>query len=407
MPGNSSSTKLLLVLAAINALGAFGIDMILPAHSETASSLGVEPDRIALIISAFLAGFAISPLITGPCSDRLGRKPVLVAALAAFTIASVLCAISPNFECLILSRFLQGLGGGASRPVLLAIIRDSYKGSEARSKLSFMGAVSMCAPLVAPTLGSLLLIFGSWRIMYLVLSAYGVTCLLMVIRNYRESLAQRLPSLALKTLLAGYLGAAREPQFVAGTIVTSASFGAIFAYVAAAPELFIEGLGLSTHQFGVLFGLCSIGLIVGALANGKLNARRIAPSTLLLGGTLLATTGSGGLAACAYMQVIDVWPWAVAIVFLMASAGIVSGNATQMALVPFKQYAGSASALMSAMQMAVASLSGFFVSALPFEAMGTAMVITCLLFQLLMIGGILWLVRAQKKGPDTYAESLH
>lgn len=384
----------LILMAAVSALGALGIDMALPANGSTASALGIAPEAMVWSLSVFLAGFAAVPLIAGPLCDRYGRRPVLLVSLVLFSVASLGCALSDSLGTLLSWRLLQGVGGGAGRPVILAIMRDCFQGSKARSKLSFMAALGMLAPLLAPSLGSLLIGFARWQMLYVFLAVYGIVIGLLLARGFKETLKVPLPQLSPRSLAAGYMKALAEPLFLAGTLVTSASFASIFAYVGAAPSLFIDTLGLTPQQFGLTFGACSAGLIVGAVSNGRLSAKHVEAHKLLLAGAGLAVAGCVGLATCALTDARSIWPWLVAILALTMSGGLVSGNATQMALQPFRQHAGTASALMSAMQMAGASLAGALVAALASFGSGLSMVIVCALCQAFMVGGIVWL-RAQ------------
>lgn len=391
---NPHARAFLVLMAAISALGALGIDMALPANGSTASDLGIAPEAMAWSLSVFLAGFAAAPLLAGPLCDRFGRKPVLLATLVLFSAASLGCALSDNLVSLLAWRLLQGIGGGAGRPVILAIMRDCFQGSEARSKLSFMAALGMLAPLLAPSLGSLLIVFASWQMLYVFLGVYGVVIGLLLARVFRETLATPLPQLSPRSLVGGYVMTLKESQFLAGTLATSASFASIFAYVSAAPSLFIDDLGLTPQEFGLTFGACSAGLIVGAVTNGRLSARHVDAHKLLLAGTGLAIVGCAGLALCAAAGAQSIWPWLASIIPLTMSGGLVSGNATQLALQPFRQHAGTASALMSSLQMAGASLAGALVAVLASLGSGPSMVIVCAGCQALMVGGIVWL-RAQ------------
>ncbi|MFJ4348714.1 multidrug effflux MFS transporter [Pseudomonas sp. NPDC089401] len=399
----------IILLAAVSALGALGIDMALPANGSTAFALGIAPETMAWSLSVFLAGFATAPLLAGPLCDRYGRKPVLLVSLLLFSVASLGCAGSDSLGTLLAWRLLQGIGGGAGRPVILAIMRDCFEGSAARSKLSFMAALGMLAPLLAPSLGSLLIGVARWQMLYVLLAVYGVVVGLLLARGFTETLASPLPQLGVKRLLGGYAGALREPLFVAGTLVTSASFASIFAYVGAAPSLFIDELGLTPQQFGLAFGACSAGLIVGAVGNGKLSARHVDAHTLLLAGAGLAVTGCAGLALCALFAAESIWPWLASIIALTMSGGLVSGNATQLALQPFRQHAGTASALMSALQMAGASLAGALVAGFAALGSGPSMVIVCAACQAFMVGGIVWLraQAAQGRTANAPAEPLH
>ncbi|NIE73598.1 multidrug effflux MFS transporter [Pantoea sp. Ap-967] len=406
---NPHARAFLVLMAAVSALGALGIDMALPANGSTALALGVAPEAMAWSLSVFLAGFAAAPLLAGPLCDRHGRKPVLLASLVLFSVASIGCALSNNLGTLLAWRLVQGIGGGAGRPVILAIMRDCFQGSEARSKLSFMAALGMLAPLLAPSLGSVLIAFANWQILYVFLGVYGVVIGLLLTRGFRETLATPLPQLSPRSLVSGYAMTLKKPLFLAGTLVTSASFASIFAYVSAAPSLFIGDLGLSPQQFGLIFGACSAGLIVGAISNGRLSARHVDAHKLLLAGAGLAVAGCAGLAVCAAVGATSIWPWLACILPLTMSGGLVSGNATQLALQPFRQHAGTASALMSSLQMAGASLAGALVAGLASFGSGPSMVIACAACQTLMVGGIIWL-RAQalcRQTAGVPAESRH
>ena len=227
-----ASMAFTVLLSFLVALPSFGIDMSLPALTETGAALRVTPARAGLMMSLFMVGFAIAPLFYGPASDRYGRKPIVVFACMLFTIAGIGCALAQSLPTLLMWRVVQGAGAGASMTIVLAIIRDLFEGQAARTKLSYVTITTMIVPMIAPTAGAALLGLGGWRVIHAVLAGVGLLVLLAMLLGFAES-ARIDPATRLvpSVIARNYLRVLMHPLCLGYILVNSATFGALFAYV--------------------------------------------------------------------------------------------------------------------------------------------------------------------------------
>src|SRR5271165_6262452 len=193
------------LLGGLSALPALATDMALPSVSLVQADFGSSPAEAASAIAVFLAGFSTAPLVVGPLADRFGRKPVMLAGLALFALASIGCALAPSIAVLIVARVLQGVGAGAVAILPRAIIRDLFEGREARLQLAAVSIVFSVAPLIGPTLGAALLALGPWRLIYATHAALAVILGAFTLARLGESHhAKMRRSLHPAAIVAGY-----------------------------------------------------------------------------------------------------------------------------------------------------------------------------------------------------------
>jgi MFS transporter, DHA1 family, multidrug resistance protein len=352
-----ASMAFTLLLGFLVALPSFGIDMSLPALTAMGAALGVAPQQAGLMMSLFMLGFAVAPLFYGPASDRYGRKPVVVLACALFVIAAVGCAFSRSLPPLRIWRVVQGAGAGASMTIALAIIRDLYEGQAARTRLSYVAIVTMVVPMIAPTAGAALLALGGWRAIHAVLAGVGLLLLLAILIGFAESAridpANRLvPSVIARN----YLRVLTHPLCLGYILVNAAAFGALFAYVSGSSLFLINVVGLRPSQYGLVFAATSLGIMAGALLNGRLSAWGVAPRYPLTIGLALAAIAAMSLLI---MTLADWMPLTFVISLLVLgnfAFGLIAPNAMQGAMEPLPQIAGAAGAATGCIQMATGAV---------------------------------------------------
>lgn len=344
-----------LLLGALGALPSLSIDMGLPALSHVARSLGTTSAGASLSLSVFMVGFALAPLVFGPLSDRHGRRPVLLAGCAIFTLAGVGCALAGSLPVLLGCRFVQGAGAGSGAVLVLATIRDLFEGPVARARQSYVSMVMSVAPMVAPTLGAWVLAVGHWRAIYGVLALGGLVLLGVLALGLPESApAGRVP-LTARGLGRAYARVLGHRLSFGYSLINALSFGACFAYISGSPLVLMEVLGVSPKLYGTCFALTSLALMVGAFINGRLSARGVSGARLLTSGLALAggcavllvgltLTGLGSLATMLPL-------------FVLGNLGmaLISPNATHGALQPMPDIAGVASAVLSGLRMLMAA----------------------------------------------------
>lgn len=275
----SGERRLLLLLSALVAFGPLSIDMYLPSLPAIAADLGASDAQVQRSISGFLVGFCVGMLFYGPLSDRFGRRPVLLAGIALYLFSSLACALADSPGQLVLLRVLQALGGGAASVLARAMVRDLYPLGEAARMLALMHMVTMLAPLAAPLLGGYLMLWAGWRALFVVLALFAGLCLLAVWRVAESHPPERRGgSLAQAFLAYGrLLGDRRALGYV---LCMGLAFAGMFAYISAAPFVFIEHFGVRAERFGWFFGLNILGVMLATWCSARL-VRRHGPRPLL------------------------------------------------------------------------------------------------------------------------------
>jgi MFS transporter, DHA1 family, multidrug resistance protein len=213
------------VLALLTAAGPLSVDMYLPSLPDIGRELAARPAQVQLTISFYLVGFALGQIVYGPISDRHGRKPILLAALALFSIAGLACAFASSIEVLIIARFLQAFGGSGAVVLARAIVRDLYSDARAGREFSLMGAIMAVAPTIAPLIGSVLQAAFSWHAIFVTLFALGSVAAVVVGGLLPETLKSRAPEpLSLHSTMRIYRTFMKNSAFLAHLGIVTSSF---------------------------------------------------------------------------------------------------------------------------------------------------------------------------------------
>ncbi len=267
---------LAMLLACLGTLGPFSIDTYLPAFAGIAQSLGATPAQMQQTLSAYLFGFALMNLFHGALSDRFGRRPVVLAGLALFTLASLGCALSQTIGQLVAFRALQGMAAGAGIVVSRAIIRDMCPPDEAQRLMSQVTIFFGVAPAIAPVLGGFFFVHLGWHSIFWLLVGIGALLFGINLRYLPETLhASQRQSFAPGPLLRAYADLVRNPRFVLLVFASGVPFNGMFLYVLSAPEWLGTHLGLGPTQFFWFFGLTIAGIMGGAFVSGRLAGRML------------------------------------------------------------------------------------------------------------------------------------
>ncbi|WP_425413553.1 multidrug effflux MFS transporter [Micromonospora rhizosphaerae] len=349
--------RLVLVLGSLIAIGPLTIDMYLPALPAIAADLHTTSAAVQLTLTGTLAGLALGQLLIGPLSDAVGRRVPLLVGTGLHILASVLCVIAPNIGMVGTLRVLQGLGAAATSVVAVAVVRDLFTGAAFAKLFSRLMLVMGVAPILAPTLGSGLLRWSDWRGVFMALAAFGVLLVTVAAFGLPETLppARRRRG-GVAATVRDYGSLLRDRTFVGLVLVAGLAMAALFAYVAGSSFVFQEQYGLDEQQFGLAFGAGAVGLITATQLNVRL-LRRYSPQRILItalgvgtaaGLVLLvfAATGFGGLAS------ILATLWVV-----LAAGGLALPNAPALALSRHGEAAGTAAALLGAVQFGVGALA--------------------------------------------------
>jgi len=371
----------------MSAMPPLATDMGLPALGHIAASLRTTPGLSALTISLFMAGFSATPLLYGPLSDRIGRKPVLIAGLGLFALASLLCAISTSITMLLVARLLEGAGAGAGITIALAIVRDLFSGSAARTRMSLVTMVLNIAPVIAPTLGAAILAFAGWRAIFASLAIIAALVVLASLLGYAES-RQVQPGQAQASLLSGYPQLFRSRAAIGHILIFGCGFGCAFAYISGSSLVLIGLYRITPTAYGLLFACTALGIVAGAAMNGWLSARGTHHLPLLpisiacmIAVTLLLCV----LALSGPVPLGLLMPLFILVTFCF---GVLAPNASHGALEPIPAIAGVAGGVLASFQMICATVSSLLVSLL-FAGFGLGAVTTVMLLFALTTGAAL------------------
>ncbi|MDI9892827.1 multidrug effflux MFS transporter [Rhodococcus sp. IEGM 1404] len=347
---------LLLVLGLLSAVAPFATDLYLPAFPQMTTDLTASATAVQLTLTAFLVGVTAGQLVFGPLSDRFGRVPPLVFGAALCVVASVVAVFAPNVGVLIAARLFQGLGGAAGMVIGRAVISDLATGKSAARAFSLMMLVGGVAPVVAPLLGGLLTGPLGWRGLLGIVLGLSVAMFVSVLVVVREThLRTRRDALRAERAASGSpLRALRSRAFLGYTMVFAFGFAVMMAYISASPFVYQNMLGLDTVGYGLLFGLNALALMAVSVLSSKLTATRSVESVLTLG-LALVTASTIAFAILVFSGAPALW-LAVPLLTAIGSLGLVFGNATALALGAVPQVAGSASAVLGALQFGLAAL---------------------------------------------------
>ncbi len=312
----------------------------------------------------FFIGLAVGQLFYGPLSDRYGRRRPLLAGLALYTVASAGCALAGSIGQLMVWRGLQALGGCAGVVTARAVVRDVFGPREQARVLSSLMLVMGVAPILAPMAGGWILAHAGWRVLFGVLVAFGAITWVAVARGLPDTApASRATSLTVASVAAAFARVARHPRFRRFASVGALAQSVLFAYIAGAPFLYMQVLGLSPSGFAMMFGLNSVGLIAASQLNRAMLAR--AETGVVLRRALAVQW----LAAAVLLVVTSTLTpglvtLAAPVLLIVLLLGFVLPNTTALALAPFDRDAGTASALLGSLQYGLSGLATFGVSAL-------------------------------------------
>lgn len=370
--------SLIIALGLLNALTPFSIDMYLSSFPNIAQDLGVPVSQMALTVSIYFIGFALGQIAYGPLFDRFGRKKPLYAGLALYLLATVGCMTAKSFEVLLFFRFLSALGGCASGVGAMTMVRDFFPPEETSKIFSLLMLVLSVSPLLAPTVGSLLVTFMSWQWIFGVL---GIMCLIdmLLLRFVIPPSDKHDPStkLSFRTVAGNYKAVFGNRQFLSYVLAGSLSFAGLFVYVAGSPAIFMEGFGLSPRGFGLVFGSMVAGMLLGGQFNllvvKKIGERRVFLSMLALEAVIGALFLTGALTDTLSLATT------LALIFsILFCVGAISPNAAALALAPFNTNVGTASAMLGFMQLGVGSVVSAGVGLLEMKgSLPTALAISC------------------------------
>lgn len=337
--------EFVVVIASIMALNPLATDMMLPALSEIGSTFDVgNANRWQSVLSAFLGGFGVGQFVMGPLSDRFGRRPVLLAGMAVYCVASLLVIVAPSFEMLLLARAMEGLGTSATRVIATSIVRDCYSGRRMASVMSLVIMVFITVPVVAPSFGQAVMMLTQWRGIFIVLTMYGVLALLWSALRLPETLPPSgRRSIAMRDVLDAFRQTITNRQTLGYALAAGGVQGTLFAFMFSSQQIFTQVYQLG-HYFPLAFATIAIGIAIAGFLNSRFVGRfgmRVITHGALVGYVVVATI----LLVAAIADTLPLALFMMLAMLLMFAFGLMFANLTALAMEPQGHIAGTASSL--------------------------------------------------------------
>lgn len=353
------SPQLLLLLAVLVALGPLSTDMYLPALPSMVTAFDSSISQVQLTLGVYLAGFSLFHLVCGPLSDRYGRKPVLVCGLVVFVTACIGCAMATSVEQLIGWRFIQGVGACVGPTLGRAMVRDIYGPVKAARAFANLATIMALAPVVAPIIGGWIIAVWHWPVIFIALGCYSLVTFFLVLAKVPETMPVA-QSIHPATVISNYIALIRNTHFRQHVLAASFLYAGAFAFIAGSSFVLIDFMGVAPQDFGYWFMFIVIGYMLGNIFTGRY-AQRFSAGKIMLGGAFLGVLASSIMILLCLFEVYHPLAIVMPIALYTCAVGITLPQAMAVALAPFAEMAGTASALMGFCQMAVASASAAIV----------------------------------------------
>ena len=372
---------LIVFIALLSAFVPLSTDLYLPALPGMSAYFNSSADRVNLTLTAFFFFYALGTLVWGPLSDHYGRKPVLIAGMGMYVIASAFCALIGSVDGLVLSRIFQAIGGSAGGAVAIAIVKDVYSGKKRESILAIVQSMVTIAPVVAPILGAFLIKIMLWRGIFWTLTGIGVVALAGSLL-FEETIAERTPGMLTTSL--GRLGRVlQNRRFTYLLVLFSLGAMVIMAFIASSSYIYQNGFNLSSQVYSFYFAINALGMIAGPMIYLWLS-RRFNAVNIIWG--CFFTLAASGLLVCILG---NLQPWIFAVCILLASTTVncIRPPSANMMLEQQKGDTGAVSSLMGCTSLLMGSL-GIQLISLPWD--NTIIALGIMIFGIAVISLLAW-----------------
>jgi DHA1 family bicyclomycin/chloramphenicol resistance-like MFS transporter len=346
------------MVAGLMALNALAVDVMLPALQEIGAALDVADENHRLgVLSAYLVGFGAGQIFVGSVSDRFGRRAVLFWGLALYVAAAVACAAAPSFEALLAARALQGIASAAPRVITTSVVRDCYAGRQMARVMSLAMTVFIAVPVLAPSVGQLVILFAPWRAVFVLLTVYGLLMLLWTVLRLPETLpAERRRPIAPAAVAAAFRDILATRQTLGYALAGGMMFGSMFGFLLSAQQVFTQVFLLGASfplAFAAVALMMSLSSFLSARLVGRLGMRFISH------GAVVAFTGlSAVMALLARLDLLSFAPFMALLGGVMFLVGLIFSNFNTLAMEPQGHVAGTASSLIGSVTTLLAAASG-------------------------------------------------
>jgi DHA1 family bicyclomycin/chloramphenicol resistance-like MFS transporter len=367
--------KLILILGALTALGPFSIDMYLPGFAGIAKDLNTTVANVAMTLSSYFIGISAGQLLYGPLLDRYGRKKPLFIGLLVYILASLGCVFVQDIDTFIGLRFIQAIGSCAATVASVSMVRDLFPVRDIPKVFSLLMLVVGLSPMLAPTVGGYVTAAYGWHMVFLILMFIGIVILFAAQFGLPNSYTPDSSiSLKPKPILLNFGIVLKEPQFYTYAFTGAIAFSGLFTYVAASPILFMDIFNVDAKTYGWIFAFMSLSFILASQLNSVL-LKSFSSEKMIYGALVTQSVIVIAFLICSLNDFLGLYETIALLFLFLACLGISNPNTAGLTLAPFTRNAGSASALMGAIQLGLGAFASFAVGVFVKNSMVSMVVI--------------------------------
>ena len=353
--------QLILILGSLTALGPFSIDMYLPGFSNIAKDLNTSVAKVSMSLSSYFIGISAGQLLYGPLLDRFGRKKPLFIGLMVYILASLGCVYVTDIDSFIFLRFIQAIGSCAATVASVAMVRDLFPVKDIPKVFSLLMLVLGLSPMLAPTIGGYVTQDFGWHIVFFILFCMGIAILIAsqvgLPNSYKPDISI---SLKPKPIISNFLKVLKEPQFYTYAFTGAIAFSGLFTYVAASPIIFMDIYHVDAKTYGWIFAFMSVSFIGSSQLNSVL-LKRFSSEQMIFAALILQSLITIVFLILSVNNLLGLYTTIVMLFLFLGCLGISNPNTAGLTMAPFAKNAGSASALMGAIQLGLGALASFAV----------------------------------------------
>jgi MFS transporter, DHA1 family, multidrug resistance protein len=353
--------QLILILGSLTALGPFSIDMYLPGFSGIAKDLHTTVAKVSMSLSSYFIGISAGQLLYGPLLDRFGRKKPLFIGLLVYILASLGCVYVTDIDAFIFLRFIQAIGSCAATVASVAMVRDLFPVKDIPKVFSLLMLVLGLSPMLAPTIGGYVTEDYGWHTVFFILMCMGIAILIAAQVGLPNSFKPDTSiSLKPKPIINNFLKVLKEPQFYTYAFTGSIAFSGLFTYVAASPIIFMDIYHVDAKTYGWIFAFMSVSFIGSSQLNSIL-LKRFSSEQMIFASLIAQSVISIVFLILALNNLLGLYQTITMLFLFLGCLGISNPNTAGLTMAPFAKNAGSASALMGAIQLGLGALASFAV----------------------------------------------
>ncbi len=353
----------LFILIAMSAIGPIALNIFIPSMPGLQAAFGTDYATVQLTLTFYLASLAVSQLVIGPVSDRLGRRPVFLGGMVLYIVASIGCIFATSIEALIVGRILQAAGGCAGIVLARAIIRDLYERDKAASLIGYVTMAMVVAPMIAPAIGGVLDAWGGWQSGFYLVTVLGAIVLVMALSRLHETNHNRTVSAGFARLARNCGALLREPVFLGYALNSAFGSGIFFSFLAGAPYIVTAIMGRTPAEYGVYFIIVSLGYMFGNFLSGRF-AERAGIVRMIVSGSIISISGLALLIVFTMLGINEPYAIFAPMCVVAVSNGLTIPSATSGAISVRPDITGSAAGLSGFFQIGIGALASLTVGLL-------------------------------------------